>query len=209
MARISVTVDGTRHIDEVEPRTLLVHYLRDGLGATGTVVGCDTGHCGSCTVLVSGDVAHHDGPRAVKSCAMLAVQVDGGVVTTIEGLRAAGGGPHPVQEAFAEYHAVQCGFCTPGMILAAVDLLADIPDPSEAEVRDGLSGNLCRCTGYHNIVRAVRAAAAALRAGRTEEPDPAVTRAAFVRTAQELAARAEAPPAPGASAPQPAAEAGP
>jgi carbon-monoxide dehydrogenase small subunit len=149
MTRISVTVDGTSHADDVEPRLLLVHWLRDRLGRTGTVVGCDTSNCGACTVLLNG--------RSVKSCALLAVQADGGTVTTIQGL--ANGELHPVQKAFHEQHALQCGYCTPGMIMATVDLLAENPDPSDDEIREGLEGNLCRCTGYQNIVRAVRAAA--------------------------------------------------
>ena len=151
MTRIAVTVDGTNYSDDVEPRTLLVHYLRENLGKTGTVVGCDTSNCGACTV-------HLDG-RSVKSCAVLAVQADGHEVTTIEGL-ASNGTLHPMQQAFHENHALQCGFCTPGMIMQALDVLADNPDPSEDEIRLGLEGNLCRCTGYQNIVRAVQAAAA-------------------------------------------------
>jgi carbon-monoxide dehydrogenase small subunit len=159
-SRITVTVDGARYVDDVEPRTLLVQYLREHLGKVGTVIGCDTSNCGSCTVLMS----RADGPAvSVKSCSVLAVQADGGSVTTVEGLAAAGGELHPVQKAFHDQHALQCGFCTPGMMLAAVDLLRDNPDPSEEEVREGLSGNLCRCTGYQNIVRAVRAAAAEMR----------------------------------------------
>jgi carbon-monoxide dehydrogenase small subunit len=150
MTRIEVTVDGTKVSDDVEPRMLLVQYLRERLGKTGTVVGCDTGNCGACTV-------HLDG-RSVKSCNMLAVQADGSQVTTIEGL-ATDGELHPVQEAFRDCHALQCGFCTPGMIMQTVDLLNQNPDPSEEEIRHGLEGNLCRCTGYHNIVRAVQAAA--------------------------------------------------
>ena len=151
MTRINVRVDGVSYSDEVEPRTLLVHYLREQLGKTGTVVGCDTSNCGACTV-------HLDG-RSVKSCNVLAVQADGHEVTTIEGL-AEGGTLHAVQQAFHECHALQCGFCTPGMIMQSVDLLNDNPNPSEEEIRLGLEGNLCRCTGYHNIVRAVQAAAA-------------------------------------------------
>ena len=150
--RISVTVDGTRYDDDVEPRMLLVHYLRERVGKTGTVVGCDTSNCGACTV-------HLDG-RSVKSCSLLAVQADGAQVTTIEGL-SSGGDLHPVQRAFHENHALQCGFCTPGMIMQAVDLLNDNPDPSDAEVREGIEGNLCRCTGYQNIVKAIQAAARA------------------------------------------------
>jgi len=148
--RISVTVDGVSYTDDVEPRTLLVHYLRERLGKTGTVVGCDTSNCGACTV-------HLDG-QSVKSCSVLAVQADGATVTTIEGL-ADGDTLHPVQQAFHEQHALQCGFCTPGMIMQAIDLLKNNPNPTEQEVREGLEGNLCRCTGYHNIVRAVLAAA--------------------------------------------------
>jgi len=150
MTRISVTVDGASYTDEVEPRTLLVHYLRETLGKTGTVVGCDTSNCGACTV-------HLDG-RSVKSCNVLAVQADGHEVTTIEGL-ADGEELHPVQKAFHECHALQCGYCTPGMIMQSVDLLNDNPQPSEEAIRVGLEGNLCRCTGYHNIVRAVQMAA--------------------------------------------------
>jgi aerobic carbon-monoxide dehydrogenase small subunit len=159
MARIDVTVDGVRYTDEVEPRTLLVHYLRERLGKVGTPVGCDTSNCGACTV-------HIDGSSA-KSCTVLAVQADGSSITTIEGL-ADDGRLHPVQQAFHENHALQCGFCTPGMIMASVDLLASNPDPSEAEVREGLEGNLCRCTGYQNIVRAVQAAAKATKQAPAE-----------------------------------------
>jgi carbon-monoxide dehydrogenase small subunit len=150
MARIEVTVDGVRYGDEVEPRLLLVHYLRDRLGKVGTPVGCDTSNCGACTVLVGG--------QSVKSCSVLAVQVDGEEVTTVEGL-ATDGELHPVQRAFHEEHALQCGYCTPGMILASVDLLKANPAPTDEEIRHGLEGNLCRCTGYQNIVRAVRSAA--------------------------------------------------
>jgi carbon-monoxide dehydrogenase small subunit len=150
MTRISVNVDGTSYTDEVEPRMLLVQYLRERLGKTGTVIGCDTSNCGACTV-------HLDG-RSVKSCAMLAVQADGHDVTTIEGL-AVDGQLHPMQQAFHEQHALQCGFCTPGMIMQSIDLLNDNPNPSDDEVRHGLEGNLCRCTGYQNIVKAVQAAA--------------------------------------------------
>ena len=153
--KVSVTVNGTEHTDEVEPRLLLVHYLRDVLGLTGTNVGCDTTSCGACTVLLDG--------ASVKSCTVLTAQADGASVTTIEGLAGAGE-MHPMQQAFRENHALQCGYCTPGMVLAAVSLLAEHPDPTEAEVRNGLEGNLCRCTGYHNIVKAVLSAAPALRA---------------------------------------------
>ena len=152
MAKIELVVDGARVADDVEPRTLLVHYLRETLGKTGTVVGCDTSNCGACTV-------HLDG-RSVKSCNVLAVQADGCEVTTIEGM-ARDGELHPVQAAFHECHALQCGYCTPGMIMQSADLLRDNPDPSEEEIRLGLEGNLCRCTGYHNIVRAVQTAASA------------------------------------------------
>ncbi|HKK09162.1 MAG TPA: (2Fe-2S)-binding protein [Gemmatimonadota bacterium] len=155
---INVTVNGRATSRQIEPRTLLVHYLRDELDLTGTHVGCETSLCGACTVLLDG--------RAVKACAVLAVQADGREVTTIEGL-ADGDDLHPLQEAFWEEHGLQCGFCTPGMILAAHQLLEDVPDPSEAEIRHGLEGNLCRCTGYHNIVRAVRRAADAM-AGRAD-----------------------------------------
>jgi len=151
--RISVTVDGVSYQDDVEPRTLLVHYLREQLGKTGTVVGCDTSNCGACTV-------HLDG-RSVKSCSVLAVQADGSSVTTIEGLAGPDGELHPVQAAFHQCHALQCGYCTPGMIMQSVDLLNDNPDPSESEIRHGLEGNLCRCTGYQNIVAAVQTAAKA------------------------------------------------
>ncbi|GAA5163153.1 (2Fe-2S)-binding protein [Ornithinimicrobium tianjinense] len=156
MSKISVKVDGVTYEDEVEPRTLLVHYLREQLGKTGTVVGCDTSNCGACTV-------HLDG-RSVKSCNVLAVQADGHEVTTIEGLAGADGALTPVQEAFRDCHALQCGYCTPGMIMQATDLLAENPDPTEEDVRLGMEGNLCRCTGYHNIVKAVLQAAGA-RAG--------------------------------------------
>jgi len=154
--RISVTVDGVNYTDDVEPRLLLVQYLRERVGKTGTVIGCDTSNCGACTV-------HLDG-RSVKSCSVLAVQADGRQVTTIEGL-ARDGQLHPVQQAFHDNHGLQCGFCTPGMIMQAVDLLQDNPDPSEDQIREGIEGNLCRCTGYQNIVRSIQAAA---RAGTGE-----------------------------------------
>jgi aerobic carbon-monoxide dehydrogenase small subunit len=153
MSQLNVTVDGVAYQDEVEPRLLLVHYLRERLGKVGTVVGCDTSNCGACTVLVDG--------KSVKSCAMLAVSATGGEVTTIEGLAGPNGALHPVQQAFHDEHALQCGFCTPGMIMSACDLLAENPNPTDAEVREGIEGNLCRCTGYQNIVRAVQAAAKA------------------------------------------------
>ena len=148
---ISVTVNGRNHQEEVEPRLLLVDFLRDVLGLTGTHVGCDTSGCGACTIVVNG--------KAVKSCTLLAVQADGAEVTTIEGL-ASNGELHPLQQGFHEEHGLQCGFCTPGMIMAAWQLLERNPDPSDAEVRHALEGNFCRCTGYENIVRSVRQAAA-------------------------------------------------
>ena len=148
---ITITVDEVEYTDDVEPRLLLVQYLRERLGKTGTLVGCDTSNCGACTV-------HLDG-TSVKSCAMLAVQADGHEVTTIEGL-AQNGELHPMQAAFHEAHALQCGFCTPGMIMQAINVLDEHPDPDEQTVRDGLEGNLCRCTGYQNIVKAVMAAGA-------------------------------------------------
>jgi len=147
---ISVTVNGTTHRHDVEPRLLLVYYLREVLGLTGTNVGCDTTSCGACTVLLDGE--------SVKSCTVLAVQADGADITTIEGL-ATDGQLHPMQQAFREHHGLQCGFCTPGMVMAAISLLDEHPNPTEAEVREGLEGNLCRCTGYHNIVKAILAAA--------------------------------------------------
>jgi carbon-monoxide dehydrogenase small subunit len=164
-ARIPVrlTVNGRVEEVEVEPRLLLVHLLRDELGLTGTHVGCDTSSCGACTVHVDGE--------AVKSCTLLAVQADGAQVTTIEGL-ADGDTLHPLQEAFWEDHGLQCGYCTPGMIMAAADLLARNPNPSEDEIRHGLEGNLCRCTGYHNIVRAVADAARKPERGEIPEPAP-------------------------------------
>ena len=156
MTRISLTVDGASVSDDVEPRMLLVQYLRERLGKTGTVIGCDTSNCGACTVHLNGS--------SVKSCNVLAVQADGAEVTTIEGI-ARDGKLHPVQEAFNEFHALQCGYCTPGMIMQSIDLLGDNPDPDEHEVREGIEGNLCRCTGYQNIVRAVQHAAGATSGG--------------------------------------------
>ena len=150
MKRISMTVNGVRHEADVEPRTLLVHFLREQLELTGTNVGCDTSSCGACTILMNG--------QSAKSCTVLAVQADGAEVTTVEGL-ASNGDWHPVQRAFHENHGLQCGFCTPGMMMAAVGYLDENPSPSEDEVRLALEGNLCRCTGYHNIVKAVLAAA--------------------------------------------------
>jgi carbon-monoxide dehydrogenase small subunit len=148
---IKVTVNGKKFTSDVEPRTLLVHYIREVLNLTGTNVGCDTSSCGACSL-------HLDG-EAVKSCTVLAVQADGANITTIEGMAAADGTLHPMQQAFMENHGLQCGFCTPGMVMAATSLLEENPNPTEEEVRIGLEGNLCRCTGYHNIVKAVMAAA--------------------------------------------------
>jgi aerobic carbon-monoxide dehydrogenase small subunit len=151
MTHIELTVNGEKRSDEVEPRLLLVHYLREMLGLRAANVGCDTTSCGACTVLLDG--------KSVKSCTVLAVQANRHEVTTTEGL-STGGELHPVQQAFRQNHGLQCGFCTPGMVMATVGLLAENPHPTEEEVREGLEGNLCRCTGYHNIVRAVLAAAA-------------------------------------------------
>ena len=147
---ISVTVDGMAYQADVEPRSLLVHWLREGIGKVGTVVGCDTSNCGSCTILLDG--------RSVKSCSVLAVQADGSTVTTIQGI-SDGNEWHPIQTAFKECHGLQCGYCTPGMVMSTVDLLSENPNPTEAEIREGLEGNLCRCTGYHNIVKSVAYAA--------------------------------------------------
>ena len=152
---VSVTVNGLKETAEVEPRLLLVHFLREIVGLTGTNIGCDTSQCGACTVIIDG--------QAVKSCTVLAVQADGSSVTTIEGL-ATNGALHPVQQAFWDKHGLQCGFCSPGMILTACDLLKRNPNPREADVRHGIEGNLCRCTGYHNIVAAVQEAATRMKA---------------------------------------------
>jgi carbon-monoxide dehydrogenase small subunit len=149
--RIEVTVNGETHVDEVEPRLLLVHYVREKLGMTGTHWGCDTSNCGACTVLLDG--------HPVKSCTVLAVRTDGHAVTTIEGIEASDGTASAMQEGFRQKHGLQCGFCTPGMILTATALLRDNPHPSEHEIREGISGNLCRCTGYENIVKAIQWAA--------------------------------------------------
>ena len=149
--KIEMNVNGRPRSADVEPRTLLVHYLRDTLGLTGTNIGCDTSSCGACTVHVDGE--------ATKSCTLLAVQARGTEVTTIEGLAGDGGALHPMQQAFMECHGLQCGFCTPGMVMASVSLLEQNATPTEAEVREGLEGNLCRCTGYHNIVKSVMSAA--------------------------------------------------
>ncbi len=148
--QVTITVNGVEHTNDVEPRTLLVQYVRDTLRLTGTNIGCDTSSCGACTLHVDGE--------AVKSCTMLAVQADGRSVTTIEGLAPSDDQLHPMQEAFRQEHGLQCGYCTPGMVMAAVSLLDENPSPTEHEVREGLEGNLCRCTGYHNIVKAVLSA---------------------------------------------------
>ena len=160
--QVTITINGQRYDHDVEARTLLVHYIREHAGLTATNVGCDTSSCGACTV-------HLDG-EAVKSCTILAAQADGGSVTTVEGL-ARNGEMHPMQKAFMENHGLQCGFCTPGMVMAAIGLLKENPDPTEEEVRLGLEGNLCRCTGYHNIVRAVQYAAAKMRGEAVTSPN--------------------------------------
>jgi carbon-monoxide dehydrogenase small subunit len=149
--QVTVTVNGKTESHDVEARMLLVYYLREVLGLTGTNVGCDTTSCGACTVLINGE--------SVKSCTMLAAQADGEEITTIEGMASPDGVLHPIQEAFRQHHGLQCGFCTPGMVMAVASFLKEHPDPTEAEVREGLEGNLCRCTGYHNIVQATLAAA--------------------------------------------------
>jgi len=154
MLRVSMTINGKQATKEVEPRTLLVQFLREHMGLTGTHVGCDTSQCGACVVHVNG--------TSVKSCTLLAVQAEGAEITTIEGL-AQNGEMHPMQAAFREHHGLQCGFCTPGMVMSAVDLLRQNPDPSETEIREWLEGNICRCTGYHNIVKAIQAAATEMR----------------------------------------------
>lgn len=158
--RVAMTVNGTEVSAEVEPRTLLVHFIRENLSLTGTHIGCESGVCGACTILMDG--------KPVKSCTMLAVQANGASITTVEGV-AQDGKLHPVQEGFWERHGLQCGYCTPGMIMSAVGLLSENPSPSEAEIRHGIEGNLCRCTGYHNIVKAIEYAAAKMRG---EEPPP-------------------------------------
>ena len=154
--KISMKVNGVDYENDIEPRTLLVQYLRETLDLTGTNIGCDTSQCGACTIHVNGE--------AVKSCTMLAVQADGASITTIEGL-ANDGELHPVQKAFCENHGLQCGYCTPGMIMASVDMLKNNPNPTEEEIRHGLEGNFCRCTGYHNIVKSVKAAAVSMKGG--------------------------------------------
>jgi carbon-monoxide dehydrogenase small subunit len=158
--QVALVVNGVARTLEVEPRRMLVQVLREDLNLTGTHIGCDTSQCGACTVVIDG--------MAVKSCTMLAVQADGSAVTTIEGL-APEGGLHPLQQAFWEKHGLQCGFCTPGMIMAATDLLAHDPDPSDEAIRHAIEGNFCRCTGYQNIVAAIREAAATMRSGATSE----------------------------------------
>ena len=156
MKNITVTVNGVSHTKEVEPRLLLVHFIRENLDLTGTHIGCDTSHCGACTVLLDG--------QSVKSCTMFAVQADGAEITTVEGLLQ-DGNLHPLQEGFKEEHGLHCGFCTPGMLMRSVDLLKHNPDPSEEEIRWGISGNLCRCTGYNNIVKSIQYAAKKMREG--------------------------------------------
>ena len=155
MTRITVNVDGMTRTDDVEPRTLLVHYLRETLGKTGTVVGCDTSNCGACTVLLDGD--------SVKSCSVLAVQAEGSTVETVAGMAAADGTLHPVQQAFHEHHGLQCGYCTPGMLMRSVCLVRENPSPTEDQVREGIKGNMCRCTGYQGIVSAIMAYAETAR----------------------------------------------
>ena len=154
--KVSMKVNGTAYEHDVEPRTLLVHHLRENLRLTGTHVGCDTSQCGACTIHVNGE--------AVKACTMFAVQADGSEITTIEGL-ANNGELHPVQKAFCENHGLQCGYCTPGMIMASVEMLKNNPNPTEEEIRHGLEGNFCRCTGYHNIVKSIKAAAVSTQGG--------------------------------------------
>jgi len=156
MNNITVTVNGVSHTNEVEPRLLLVHFIRENLDLTGTHIGCDTSHCGACTVLLN--------EQSVKSCTIFAVQADGAEITTVEGLLQ-DGNLHPLQEGFKEEHGLQCGFCTPGMLMRSVDLLKHNPDPSEEEIRWGISGNLCRCTGYNNIVKSIQYAAKKMREG--------------------------------------------
>ena len=163
MTQIIFTLNGTEHSLEVEPRLLLVHMIREQLAATGTHIGCDTSNCGACTVLVDG--------KSVKSCTVLAVQVNGKAITTVEGLATAEG-VHPIQEGFKECHALQCGYCTPGMMMRAIELLEQNPDPTEEEIRWGISGNLCRCTGYNNIVKAIQYAGAKMRGAELPSTEP-------------------------------------
>ena len=161
---ITVTVNGVQHTLDVEPRTLLVHLIRENLNLTGTHIGCDTSSCGACTILLNG--------KSVKSCTILAVQANGKSVSTIEGVAAADGHLHPLQEGFKENHALQCGFCTPGMIMRSIELLENNPNPTEEEIRWGISGNLCRCTGYNNIVKAIEYASAKMRGVETASTEP-------------------------------------
>lgn len=160
---ITVTINGTPHTAEVEPRLLLVHFIRENLSMTGTHIGCDTSSCGACTILVNG--------KSIKSCTMLAVQANGKEITTVEGL-APEGEMHPLQEGFKENHGLQCGFCTPGMMLRAVELLENNPNPTEEEIRWGISGNLCRCTGYNNIVKSIQYAGAKIRGEELPSTEP-------------------------------------
>lgn len=160
--KITVTVNGTAYTRDVEPRKLLAYFLREDLGLTGTHVGCDSSHCGCCTVVLDGD-------RAVKSCTMFAVMADGHGITTVEGLEQ-NGKLHPLQQAFSDSHGLQCGYCTPGMMMTSVALLAHNPNPSEQQIREGISGNLCRCTGYNNIVKAVQQAAREMAGSEPAEP---------------------------------------
>jgi carbon-monoxide dehydrogenase small subunit len=154
--KVSMTVNGKPASGEVEERTLLVNFIRDHLRLTGTHVGCDTAQCGACTIHLNG--------RAVKSCNMLAMQAEGAAIVTIEGIAKADGTLHPMQEAFRQHHGLQCGFCTPGMVMSAIDLVKNFPNPTEEQIREQLDGNLCRCTGYHNIVKAIKAASQTMRA---------------------------------------------
>ena len=163
MKKITVTLNGTEHTTEVEPRLLLVHLIRENLSATGTHIGCDTSNCGACTILMDG--------KSIKSCTVLALQADGKSIITVEGLATAEG-LHPIQEGFKENHGLHCGYCTPGMMLRAVELLENNPNPTEEEIRWGISGNLCRCTGYNNIVKAIQYAGAKIRGEETPSTEP-------------------------------------
>ena len=163
MKKITITLNGVEHTAEVEPRLLLVHLIRENLSATGTHIGCDTSNCGACTVLVDG--------KSIKSCTVLAVQADGKAITTVEGLATAEG-LHPIQEGFKENHGLHCGYCTPGMMMRAIELLEHNPNPTEEEIRWGISGNLCRCTGYNNIVKAIQYAGAKLRGEEPASTEP-------------------------------------
>jgi aerobic carbon-monoxide dehydrogenase small subunit len=192
MMRVELTVNGERRSDDVEPRLLLVHYLRETCGLRAANVGCDTTSCGACTVLLNG--------ASVKSCTILTVQAAGGEVTTAEGLAPADGELHPVQRAFRQEHGLQCGFCTPGMVMATVGLLAENPHPTEQQVREGLEGNLCRCTGYHNIVRAVLAAAGEASAGEASAGEASAGEASAGDTSAGDTSAGEASVVSGASA---------